>query len=573
MDPMSTMLEEQRQIAIPAVTVPAWTRRSYALLAGVLLVSTVVIVHRIHIGEFNYNVDETQHAMTGVFVSDLIRAHPITHLVDYTYQYYAQYPALSGVIHWPPLFYLFEGLSFLLFGQTVVAARLTILGFALLAIIFWFALVRKVQDEWMAAGAALLLACAPSVLLFEKAVMLEIPCLAFSLAAIFFWTRYLLQESTKDVYLSALFASAALLTKQNAVFLLAFFVFSALSVAGWRLFLRRAVLGAAALGAVLIAPFYGLVYLVHWKTIAMDLTEKGASKAHQVGFYWKAIPNQLGWVIILLAILGIITCKWWARAKLPAIMLSWIAACYITFTVIGHKEARYALYWVPPFIYFALGPLLCYFRRPALRIAGGVAAVLLIGTTVVYGWSYQRPYISGYQTAAERVTSMSKSGVILYDAPLPGNFIFFVRANDPDRRFLVLRKLLYATRLKLGGGSVELVHSREQIEDQVRVYGVRYIVVSDGTPLNFESQRILRDLLKDPRFRLAGTFHIDGNELRSNINLLLYENVAWAPPTEKLLRIKMLTIDHDIVVPMDRFNLGDESGPGAKNPQSGAQAQ
>ena len=53
---------------------------------------------------------------------------------------------------------------------------------------------------------------------------------------------------------------------------------------------------------------------------------------------------------------------------------------------------------------------------------------------------------------------------MLFDGPLAGNFIFFMRADDPSRRFLVLRKALYAYNIKKEGGSEELVHSRADIE-------------------------------------------------------------------------------------------------------------
>lgn len=571
---MTPVLQADPQSATSSVDVRAWTGRTTALLLAVLVLSGAVIVHGIHKGEFSYNVDETQHAMTGFFAADLIRDHPLAHPVEYAYQYYAQYPALAGVIHWPPLFYLFEGVTFVLLGPTVVSARLAILAFALVGITFWFLMVRELQNEWLAAAASILLACTPSVLLFEKSVMLEVPCLAFCLAATWFWSRYLLHERPADVYRFALFASAAALTKQNAVYLIPFCFFSGLIAGGWRLFLRTPVLKAIAIGWVLSAPFYSLVYLIHWKTIAMDLTEKGASKTQAISFYWKAIPDQVGWVPILLAILGVATCRRWASPRVPAMMLSWIAACYFTFTLIGHKEPRYAMYWIPPFTYFALGPLITYFRKPALRMAGGLAAILLVGSNVVFAWTFQRPYISGYEPVAERVTQISKSGVILYDAPLPGNFIFFLRANDTGRHFVVLRKALYATRLKQSGGAVELVHSPEQLAQLIHSYGIRFFVVGQGVPLKFSSQQMLRDLLQRPEYRRVAVFPIEGRDIPSNsLDLVLYENMAWTPATEKFLRIKMLTLDHDIVVPMDRFNLSAEPKPQAADPRPGDKAQ
>jgi hypothetical protein len=85
---------------------------------------------------------------------------------------------------------------------------------------------------------------------------------------------------------------------------------------------------------------------------------------------------------------------------------------------------------------------------------------------------------------------------------------------------------------------------------------------------------MLRDLLNTPRFRQVGNFHISGTDLATpNIDLLVYENTAWAPPSEKFLRIKMLTLNHDIVVPMDRFNIGDGQDVGGKEGKPGVKAQ
>src|SRR5215831_2367038 len=108
----------------------------WVLLIGAVTLVCAVVSRNIQTGEFDYNVDEAQHAVTGLFVADFFRDHPLRHPVQYAYTYYAQYPAV-GIVHWPPLFYLFEGWSFLLLGPTVIAARLTILFFVVLLLYQW----------------------------------------------------------------------------------------------------------------------------------------------------------------------------------------------------------------------------------------------------------------------------------------------------------------------------------------------------------------------------------------------------------------------------------------------------
>ncbi len=87
----------------------------------------------------------------------------------------------------------------------------------------------------------------------------------------------------------------------------------------------------------------------------------------------------------------------------------------------------------------------------------------------------------------------------------------------------------------------------------MNLQGVRF-VVSDHVPLNFESQKMMRDRLQGPSYKELGRFPIGGNDLSSpDSSLVLYENLKWTPPMGKYLRIKMLTMSHDIVIPWDNF--------------------
>ena len=563
LDPNIRTLAEERAVKAPHTQETGrWDRRSTGLLLCVLVIAMVAILRGIRVGEFSYNVDEAQHAVTGLYAASLLHDHP-AHPIQYTYQFYAQYPAIS-VIHWPPLFYAFEGLSFLLLGPNVVAARLTILLFTLLALVAWFDLVRELQDEWTAALSTALLALLPALLLFEKTVMLEVPCLSLCIAASSCWTRYLLYEKRSTLFWFVGFASAALLTKQNSIYLPLFCLASTIALGRWRLLVKPPVLWSVLSIALIAGPYYVLVHRVHWQTAVMQLTAGKVSGIAKFVFYWKHLPEQLGWTLLALSLLGLVTSPRWDRRTTTFLMLTWLGSCYVTFTLIGVKAPRLALYWLPPFTYFVAGMLTRMFRRQPLRAIATGAATVLLASSLAAAWFYQRPYVSGYSAAAKAVTQIAPGGIILYDGELPGNFIFFVRANDPDRHFLVLRKALYTYRIDKRWGSQELVHDREGIEDLLRRDGVRFVVVSDHMRLNFDVQRTLRDMLQSKQFRLLGRFPIYSMKQQTG-NLLLYENELWAPPTDKFLRVRMLTLNNDIVVPFSQFDLvGDQ----ALQPQS-----
>jgi hypothetical protein len=523
--------------------------RPYIPLLAIGLIATLCIVRGITVGEFDFNIDEPDHAATGFYFHDLLLDHPVTHPLEYTYLYYAHYPAL-GLIHWPPFFHFCEGIMFLLFTPSVVTARVTVLLFALLGIYFWFKFVSEFHDSWMGALAALFLALAPGVFLYEKVVMLEVPSLALSIAATYFWSRYLRTEESKAAYWFGVCAALALMTKQNTIYLAPFCLFTIIAWGKWRLLLKRPTIIAVAICLLLSGPFYVLAFRLHGGTIGKDVMNASVSQMNRFTYYFVTLPEQLGWPLLVLSLLGIATYRLWDKDKNTKFMMIWIAASYLTLTVVGVKATRYAIYWIPPFIYFAVAPLSAL--RDRLRVGASIVMSGVLAMLIFSSWFYERPYVSGYAASARRITEMSKSGFILFDGDLPANFIFFVRLYDPGHRFFVLRKALYTGQIMPEYGESELLHTEQDLNDLMTRYGIRFVVVSEKSTQMFPVQATLRKLLSSDPYRLVQRFMVDTNQPAwTGDNLLLYENTHPAKPSGKSLTIKMMTLPHDITVPVE----------------------
>jgi hypothetical protein len=144
----------------------------------------------------------------------------------------------------------------------------------------------------------------------------------------------------------------------------------------------------------------------------------------------------------------------------------------------------------------------------------------------------------------------------LYDGSYNGNFIFQMRVHDPRRRFIVLRKGLYVMHIVKYFGGQQLVKTPEDLQSLLAEYGIRYIVVSDDQDIMwFPVQRMLRDALHHPQFKLVRTFPVefgDRGESR-HAKLFVYENLSAAAPSARYLRVPMLTLERDIVVPLDEI--------------------
>lgn len=70
-------------------------------------------------------------------------------------------------------------------------------------------------------------------------------------------------------------------------------------------------------------------------------------------------------------------------------------------------------------------------------------------------------------------------------------------------------------------------------------------------PPHSQTKRTLRDLLNTPQFTLVRVLSIQTNVATlSGRKVSLYENNCVQAPTAKFLHLKMMSLRHDIVVPL-----------------------
>ncbi len=552
LSPLVRDVSANPQEGIQGVRGASTTRRLLLLLFVSLALAAMLLLRGIHKGEFSENVDETVHAATGLYVASFLHDLPLRHPVQYTYRYYAQYPSL-GIVMYPPAFYVIEGVAFLLFGPSVVTARLTIMFLSLFGLYFWFRLVDELEDEYTAAFSTVLLALLPSVLQYEKTVMLDIPLMVFCLAASYFWIVYLRRGAASSLYWFAMFLCMAFLTKHHAIYLLLWCSITLVAEKKWDRVLNWRAAATASICAIVVAPFYVVQILMN-ASLAQNLKGTSANATMQWGYYLSELPELIGWRALILSAVGVLVYLWRGKRENAIVMLAWIASCYIVFTSIRHKEARYIIYWVPAFAYFAVAPFTRKTSVRWMRIAGFALVTVLIAGYAVQAWDYQRPYVSGYASLAQELTAR-EGGCVLVDMDLPGNFIFFMRASDPARRFVILRKALYEVRTVREWGVTEFAHDDADVQRILNEDSVRYVVVEQNMPLHFSSQTALRDLLDHSgQYKIVRSVPIETNlNGWGQRSLVLYESIDPVAPPHGILRVKMANLHHDIEIPFDEL--------------------
>ncbi len=539
----------------------SWIRRPAALLLLLLTLVAIPMLREINKGELHLNVDETRHAMSGVFLHDFLRDFPLRWPLQYAYEYYGKYPAVS-IGHWPPAFYFFEAIFFILFGISVWVSRLAVIIFALVGAVFWYKIARFYVRPELALASMVIYVCLPSVLLYEKATMLEIPVLALSLVAIYCWLRNLDSAQKHWLYGVAFFSAWALLTKQTAIFLIPLFFFDWIRRRRWDLLRDKHTYLALGLATVLVVPWYLVGLYMHPQVFQQVVGSYGGpgapSLATVLTYYPLTLPGELGLLLLGLALLGILAVILVRDSARHGFFFIWIVSCYLVFTPISDKAPRIIMPWLLPFIYFAV-----YFVWRVLsrwpRVAPAALAVLVI-SYYVPALAFQRPYVKGCEEAARFLAAQPDSDLLFYQGTLNGNFIFFVRKFDPEKRRLVVReKAIVAVNLISGmGGEDSYLEKRqslytpEEVEQWFLRLGVRYLVVEnkDFVP----ELAVTRKALQSDRFELVKEIPIQTNDYRmAGIKLLIYRTKQPSTPIVNELEIPMLTLPWDLRLPLARL--------------------
>jgi len=527
----------------------AWVLKHVRRPLGILLLLVGLLLSRgITKGEPFYNNDETRHVMNGVFLRDLLVDRPLAHPLTYAYEYYAKYPAIS-VPHWPPLFYVVEALFFLIFGISVWASRLAILGFALLGAYFWYRIAERYGPRPRALLSTFVFCLLPSIMVFETVTMLEIPQVALCLGTIFLWLRWVENERAIDLWALAVLLVAALLASQSSIFLVVFLSLDFLLNFRFRL-LRNWQVWAALLTSVGVVVSW---YLFSFRALTLSYQRAvGQEFQHVVHrwsllFYLRKLPEQLGLTLLVFACIGIA----WSLIRAGRhyrFLLLWVASAYLCFTLINEKESRHIFIWLPPLVYFSLLGIEALVRRQRwiwLTYAA-IGLYFLVGAL-----RFQRPQLTGVEPAARFVLAQPGSDIIYYQGNLNGAFIFDVRRLDPQKSHMVAReKQVVATNIVYARHTV--LSTPDQVLNFFQNWGIRYAVIEsrDVDP----SLALVRQVLQSSQFELIGTYPVRVNRgYKEADGIAVYRRRGETRSSSQPMNIPMMTIHQNIPVDLNRL--------------------
>lgn len=504
-----------------------------------------------HDGEFWWS-DSPRHALNGVFIKDLVAAFPWRDPAGFAAQYYVQYPALT-ILFYPPLFYLVSAPFFAIFGVSHATGLIVVLVHYFALALGLYALARRWLNVPLSLAVGLSIMAVPGVALWGRQVMLEVPAMAFAVWGFVLLRRYLDANRTPLLYGGAFLLLCAIYTKFSAIFLVpvaALMILVAQGADAWR---NRHSWIAAALFVVGFIPV-ALLTLKFGQANVQSVTgiaDAEVSRASLAGWIWyaKQLPEQIGWPLLIAAILGI-PAAWLSRRGLDrtdyTLLIGWFTVGYLFFSLIDLKEARHSTLMLPPLL-IAIG--LAVDRLPPVRLRT-IAAILLVVGTGICGWRYSPvPSVAGYREAADWIAANApKNAVILFSGKRDGSFIFNLRRREDRRDLFTIRadKLLLDVAVRRELGVDQKQYTAEQIGAMLDRYGVQYVVAQTDFWTDLAVMARFQEVLRTDQFEALTTIPVVANVGTEDKELRIYRNTHPIEPGRAGIRLDLPIIGRSL---------------------------
>ncbi len=459
MTPVSAKSPAQLSAVPVAGSRHAWAR--YAEVCAPYLLALLffgLALYRVNQTEV-VDTDAARHAMNGAFIYDLLRTGHLLHPVAYAKAYYRQLPSLSMPFH-PPLFPGIESIFFAVFGVNLLTARLAVAVAVAISVILLYKLVLSTLGRPIVVASVTLATFSLWTLQYvARDVMLEFPAMVFTLAALYCLRDYSNSYPMRRAIPFAVFAAAAVWSKQHTVFLGAVPFVYAFLIRRWRRFLEpplwisSALFGAAVLGVVQFSKLFHGVGVDQISTSGRDVYYIVTSTLPAYFTWFTADLLGLPGVFVACALVAYLWARRRGAEKLHlGLYFSWILACLAVLIDLGPISKRYLFFIFPAMTAIGFAWLFhgCRWFWGERR-AGIVAAVFAIAF-FADGLRIPFDFLRGPGAAAQVVVNGMPAKEtplrVLYAGDADGNFIFALRALDPNLRFTVIpamklpRKLL-----------------------------------------------------------------------------------------------------------------------------------
>ncbi|HET7315662.1 ArnT family glycosyltransferase [Salinisphaera sp.] len=534
---------------------PGLDRAAGAALA-VLALLVVVVFSQVHTGYAFFYSDAPRRALNGAFILDLVKAFPIHDPVQWAYDYYAQYPALT-ILFYPPLYPAVLAVAYAVLGISQTSA-VVVNGLFYLGLVWgMYRLAGRYLDRGAALGAAAIVGAAPEIAFWGRQIMTDVPATAALVWASAVFVDYLRNRRARDLYWSAALALAAVWLKLTVCFMLPVFAVALLLAEGrwiWR---------SARHWIVLTGVVVGLLPLA-WLTLHFGQTNvqsvagvpDGAVGRLSVAnwlWYAKRAPEMLGWPTTVALALGLAAglLAWAGPGRVDRrwlLPIAWAVVGYVFFSAIDLKHPRFMIPVLPPFVLIGVGGLRWLLRRwrnPFRIVLACIAAATLAITLVVHPPLYVGGYASIVKAVAQRAPKKTN---IVFSGYRDGAFIFAMRAigDRPDLATIRADKLLLSIAIRRSAGVEQKDLTADEIARELTRLKVSYVVAQDGFWTDLVEMRRLQKVLHSSQFEPVAHYRLPRNFQAPDREITVYRNRAELPKKRPPRAIDLPAINHTV---------------------------
>lgn len=348
-------------------------------------------------GNYLVTWDEGGHLTAGVFVHEGIKNFLGTFSVGETVDHLKGLSERCGcfiVLHYPPMFYFLEGVSFGIFGVGEFAGRLLAMLFSVGTLVLTYKLGKLLYDSRVGLAAAVLLAASPLFFKYSMMVMMDVGIVFFLLLLTY---AYFGMTKGKIGPLSfGILWGLAFLYRYEAIFVLPVFVAHAITK-------ERRILKSLALSfvlAVLIVSPWAAATLLRpssaegnselswWFSIMFNRYHGQGSRGLDPAYFVKLLPVQMSFPVAILGGAGVLYWLFWKGRKktesekeIGLVLLALAATVYLFFSLTPVRMYRYTLPILPIVAIFGAGLLVSLSERLKKMWWVGPAALAVLALT------------------------------------------------------------------------------------------------------------------------------------------------------------------------------------------------
>lgn len=535
---------------------PRFTRLQALAAYGGFALLIAVVFWPLSLDYAFYYSDAPRHALNGAFILDLLTDMPLHDPVQWAYDYYAQYPALT-ILFYPPLYPAVLALAYALLGVSQLSAVIVDALFLWALAIGVMHLARRATGPTAAIAAGALAVVAPEIVFWSRQIMTDVPAVAVATWSAVLLLRYIETDRSRWLYWAVVAVVSAMWLKITLCFMAAVFVITLAGAERGRLWKRPRYYAAAVLALIGVIPLIWLTLKFGQTNVASvsGVPDGATSRASLANWLWYGarIPEQLGWPLTAMILLGLAlgACRVWQGRRLAPVAilgLAWVGVGYLFFSVIDLKDARFSLPILVPLIVLAVFGIqrLPRWRFDARPVLLSLAVVATLAVTLI-----QRPplQVIGYARIVKDIAREAPPQTnVVFSGYRDGAFIFAMRAigHRDDLNTVRADKILLHVAIRRETGVTQNDLSKAEIGQRLTRLKAAYVVAQDGFWDDLAVMRRFSDVLHSDQFEPVAHYRLKANFPASDRRITVYRNRARLPDKRPPLSIDLPAIDRTV---------------------------